>query len=357
MAAQAKSYANIIDNIRLDDFFTEFETSPRVWLDETYYQVDNPLYYAVLADISGDGVPILILFCEIPFADQGIEELEDFGEHLAFMLIYHLDGDNATIFRNSMNDSEGGFKAISIATYENRLFLYGFTAYSDVSSDYSYLIRAANGTLGYVHSVTHEVLFELPDDPNDGWNKNNSVYTRNVIDGKVVDWSSIEAIRDTERSIFTEYNSGGFSYGEEFPGRSKTQRNLVTTALKNYASDNAAPPITITLDGRLIESEVPPIIENGRTLVPLRAIFEAMGATVDWDEPTQTVTASRGERIITLTIGDPRAKINGEDYTLDVPPKTVNGRTLVPVRFVAESFGAAVNWIEQSQAVIITDQK
>ncbi|MDR0859293.1 MAG: leucine-rich repeat protein [Oscillospiraceae bacterium] len=94
-----------------------------------------------------------------------------------------------------------------------------------------------------------------------------------------------------------------------------------------------------------------PISENGRTLVPLRSIFEAMGASVDWDQDSQTVTAKLGSTTVKLQIGSSTLYRNGEAVTLDVPAKAISGRTLVPVRAVAESFGAAVEW-NQAGAVV-----
>lgn len=91
-------------------------------------------------------------------------------------------------------------------------------------------------------------------------------------------------------------------------------------------------------------------MENDRTLVPLRAVFEAMGAEVMWDETTETITAVRDNTTIELTLGDTTLYKNGEAaMTLDVPAKTVNDRTVVPVRAVAESFGAQVGWVDSAQ--------
>ena len=118
---------------------------------------------------------------------------------------------------------------------------------------------------------------------------------------------------------------------------------------------NLTKNIIVTLNGVVIAFDQPPIIENGRTLVPLRAIFEAMGADVDWNQSTQTVTAVRGEVTVSLTIGSNVLIKNGTNITLDVPAKIVNGRTLVPVRAIAESFGASVNWNANTRTVIITD--
>ncbi|MGN1007926.1 MAG: leucine-rich repeat protein [Butyricicoccus sp.] len=99
-----------------------------------------------------------------------------------------------------------------------------------------------------------------------------------------------------------------------------------------------------------------PVVESGRTLVPLRAIFEAMGATVGWDDATKTVTATRGGDTIKLTLGDKTLYKNGKAVmTLDVPAKSLNGRTVVPARAVAEAFGADVGWIAAAKIVTIDE--
>ncbi|GBF32636.1 chitinase [Desulfocucumis palustris] len=109
----------------------------------------------------------------------------------------------------------------------------------------------------------------------------------------------------------------------------------------------------VVLDGNAINFDVPPTIEEGRTLVPLRAIFEALGANVGWDGATQTVTATKGQVAITLVIGG-KAYKNNTEVILDVPAKVVNGRTLVPLRFVSEALGAGVDWDGNTETVAIT---
>jgi len=105
--------------------------------------------------------------------------------------------------------------------------------------------------------------------------------------------------------------------------------------------------------GKIAFDQVP-VIENGRTLVPLRAIFEKIGATVEWDGNTQTVKATKGDTSISLTINNTTAYKNGQPITLDVPAKILNGRTLVPVRFVADCFGVDVQWVQETQTVLLT---
>lgn len=111
--------------------------------------------------------------------------------------------------------------------------------------------------------------------------------------------------------------------------------------------------ITVLLNNTEIEFDQPPIIFNDRTLVPLRAIFEALGATVSWDASTQTVTAIRSGVTIKITIGSNYMYKNGESIILDVPAMIVNDRTLVPVRAVSEALGCIVEWNGNTRQVII----
>ena len=113
-------------------------------------------------------------------------------------------------------------------------------------------------------------------------------------------------------------------------------------------------PIEVLLDGRAVQFDVPPMVVDSRTLVPLRAIFEALGAEVTWDAATQTVTGTRAGTTVVLPIGSTTPTVNGRPETIDVPGAIVNSRTLVPLRFVAESFGVTVNWNPETRTVTIT---
>ncbi len=107
----------------------------------------------------------------------------------------------------------------------------------------------------------------------------------------------------------------------------------------------AHPPITVYVDGNVLSFDQPPIIREDRTLVPMRGIFQALGASVTWDEPPQTVTAMNMEDIILFRVGEQDLYKNGERiYTMPVPAQIVNDRLLVPLRAVAESIGAEVSW-------------
>ena len=114
------------------------------------------------------------------------------------------------------------------------------------------------------------------------------------------------------------------------------------------------PYITVSYNGEFINFDQKPVAENGRTLVPLRAIFNKLGATVEWDQATQTVTATKGDVVITLTLDNTTATKNGEPIILDVPAKAISGRMLVPVRFIADCFEVKTGWDGDAQRVILT---
>lgn len=111
--------------------------------------------------------------------------------------------------------------------------------------------------------------------------------------------------------------------------------------------------IRIFVNGEELLSDVPPMITDGRTMVPMRSIFEALGAEVFWEESTKTVRAVSGGNEISVTIGKNTITINGETSTLDVPPKIENGRTLVPARAVSEGLGCSVSWNNETRVVSI----
>ncbi len=113
--------------------------------------------------------------------------------------------------------------------------------------------------------------------------------------------------------------------------------------------------IGVYVNSNYIEFDVHPTIIEGRTMVPVRAIFEALGADVEWEQETKTVTATRDELVIKLTIGDKAIYVGDEIKELDVPALIIDGRTLVPARAVSEAFGASVQWNAQFKEVYITE--
>ena len=99
----------------------------------------------------------------------------------------------------------------------------------------------------------------------------------------------------------------------------------------------------------------PFVNESYRTMVPVRAISEGLGAKVEWDDPTQTVTITDGETVLKLVIGSVIANLNGADVELDSAPVLVNARTFVPLRFIGEALGYNINYCNTTQQIIIDD--
>ena len=109
----------------------------------------------------------------------------------------------------------------------------------------------------------------------------------------------------------------------------------------------------VLIDNTPILFDVAPVNVNSRVLVPMRTIFEQLGADVQWDDSKKQVTAVKGDTIVTLRIGDTIANINDSEYVLDSPAIIVNGRTMVPIRFICSSFGADVEWLDKEKSVNI----
>lgn len=113
------------------------------------------------------------------------------------------------------------------------------------------------------------------------------------------------------------------------------------------------------VNGRLVVLDSVPITRNDRTLLPIRFVAEALGAQVGWDDATQKVTIQDKTTKIEMWLNKPTALVNGKTVYIDpanhkVTPILVNARTMVPVRFVAETLGATVEWNEKLQQVTIT---
>ncbi len=120
-----------------------------------------------------------------------------------------------------------------------------------------------------------------------------------------------------------------------------------------YQQDGDVKDYKVFVEGQKVAFDVPPKLENGRTLVPVRAITEAMGADVGYDDKTKKVTIVNGEDTIELVVGSKNALVNGKAVVMDVPARVVNGRTLLPLRFVSENTGNTVDYFGESNLISI----
>ncbi len=121
---------------------------------------------------------------------------------------------------------------------------------------------------------------------------------------------------------------------------------------QNLSSDTAH-PIKMQINGRLLDTDVDPLILEGRTMVPIRAILSALGATLDWNQEDQTILINKGAYSVKMQIGNKRAFVNGKEVEMDAPPRIINGRTMGPVRFIAENFGCDVQWDRDQRLITI----
>lgn len=113
--------------------------------------------------------------------------------------------------------------------------------------------------------------------------------------------------------------------------------------------------IKVIVNDKPVIFDVAPAIVNGRTMIPARAVFEKIGADVRWDGETRSVHIQKDHINIILEIDSQEASINGKMKELDSPATIVGGRTLVPIRFIAEELGMDVEWLSESQTVILKD--
>lgn len=118
-------------------------------------------------------------------------------------------------------------------------------------------------------------------------------------------------------------------------------------------SAGAGAGVNIVVNGEALHQDVQPFVAGGIVLAEPRAVCEAIGARVDWDEKTQQLRVDRGGTTVAVKAGDRRAEVNGEPRVLQVPPVLVEGRLLAPIRFMAESLGAEVRWDGTGRTVYI----
>lgn len=124
------------------------------------------------------------------------------------------------------------------------------------------------------------------------------------------------------------------------------QKEIMITYNKDFSENGS----------KTIEFDVKPLIEEGHTLVPARAFFEALGLEVEWNEKDNVVTAKKDNKTVVLTIGKDIALVDGKEVKLDKAPRMENDRTLVPLRFLAESFGLNVEFEQMPAMIFISMQ-
>ncbi len=167
---------------------------------------------------------------------------------------------------------------------------------------------------------------------------------RYSVDGAVVaeSWESpytvnISGLTDGQHTLKAEFIDGGrVKLAKEFAFQVDT-------------------PVSVFVNNEKINfPDQQPVILEDRTLVPARGVFEKMGMEVGWEEATQQVTVTNGKKHLTMTIGKKEFVVDGTVLQMDVPPQTINDRTMIPLRAVSEAMNAVVTWEEETNTAFIT---
>lgn len=142
--------------------------------------------------------------------------------------------------------------------------------------------------------------------------------------------------------------------------RASSLEDIMSLRKRHFGDELELKPLTISfdkikviIDGELQKFEQPPVNKDGTILVPMRAIFERLGAVISWNDTEHSVTATKGSVTIYLRIDSTEPTVNGITKPLEVPAQLINSNTMVPVRFISESLGAEVSWDQASQTVYI----
>lgn len=227
----------------------------------------------------------------------------------------------------------------------------GSPAYSFAKASAGETIKADNS--GLVQLYTLAYIYQKPD-----------ITVNYFIDGEW--YSSSSEIPYKTHFIMSRFADGIHKVEIKAAGLSKTY-NLYKSG--NYIRFGAEPilppepapaapvdtePVKVVVNRSTLQFDQPPIIVDGRTLVPLRAIFEALDAKVEWDDLTQSITSTRNGDKIVMQIDSKKMYVNGAETTLDVSPCIVNDHTLIPVRAVAEAFDCTVRWDGDTRTVYIS---
>jgi hypothetical protein len=207
---------------------------------------------------------------------------------------------------------------------------------------------------------------------------NNSTVNKETISvsGSVID-ENIDTVTVNGKTISLDYNNKFFDAVQLKEGKNEIKINAIDkasnessqTLIVYYKKPEPTTVIilqignsTFTVNGSTRTLDSPPVIKNSRTLLPIRAIIESLGGTIGWDPNEKKVTVTLGSTNLELWIGKNTARVNGVDTPIDssnskVVPEIINGRTMLPLRFVTENLGCDVKWDGTTQTITITYPK
>lgn len=155
------------------------------------------------------------------------------------------------------------------------------------------------------------------------------------------------AALDGQKISFTPLREGEYTFTASVKDPYHTQPTVKTVKV------NVAPVIKLKINGSYVSADVSPYLSNDRTMVPIRVVSEALGADVDWNQDSRTVTIQKGGKVIVLTIDSEQASVDGQEVVLDAPALIYQSRTFVPIRFVSENIGWNVQWDPDEYIVLV----
>ncbi len=184
--------------------------------------------------------------------------------------------------------------------------------------------------------------------------------------GKVTDLSEMDIIDDKDAKAYDDLVNGKITveeYKQILKENKKKRANepqeensyVVDGKNRDINEENPVKHIVVMVDLQYVyfPDQQPYINEDNRSMVPLRFVAEKMGCEVDWNQETSTVTISKEGIIIVLKVGENKALVNEQEKTFDTKAEVVNGRTMIPLRFISECLGAEVDWKSESTTVFI----
>ena len=230
---------------------------------------------------------------------------------------------------------------------------YNYTVYTDGEiyySDSSNPTSIKKNTLSrddakFVNDSFGDAFLYHPNNTQDG-NTYKIVYY--CADNELVCGTYYDLSTDYKDALYLVFNKC-ISEGEEIPFTVNKRKPII------YEGKELR-EVTLVLNGiRFVpnDNQMPAVILDDRTLVPVREVFEKLGGVVEWDNYSKKASISFGDKTIELTIDSLTAKVNGKDVSLDVPAKIINSKTMVPVRFVSEQGGLNVEWNDATRTVSI----
>jgi hypothetical protein len=150
--------------------------------------------------------------------------------------------------------------------------------------------------------------------------------------------------------------------------KNKELRKILHNRIKEVRKQKGDNTIPVIVNGQLVKFDVPPVIKNNRTLIPVRAVTNALGAFVEWDQKTNDVTVTKAvytnvdinvninvEIKVVIDLDTGKFYKDGTEMKFDVPAQVINNRTVVPIRFLAEVFGMKADWNKDLDGVVVDD--